>query len=600
MRMTDTAADAIAWDLTSYFPAPDGPDISAFLSDLEADLTAFSARIASAPPPANEWPSLLLQQEDLEARLRHLSSYGSCLQSAEPDSAAAARLATAEVRLTGAFDAVSASLSTALGELSDAAFEQICAAPSLDGLRWRLERQRRQARSRMTPAEETLAGDLLADSLHGWARLADSVFHDLTFETRSPSDETRKARFAARFDDYWDADVEVRRNAYAGVKAALASVEPVLAACLNGMTGARLSLLRRRRLDVVDEVTERMSVSRVTIETMMGVLHQRRGLLQRYLDLKRRALGLAELQMPDRWAPQGASQPLSPSQVLDRVTDAFDRHCPSLCDGVRRVRRNRWIDYRVGPEGAGSGFCVDSPLRGEPRTAMNVSGTFMGQTVVAHELGHAYHFMAMDGLRPWRRLAPPTLAETASIVAEHLFRSGVLAQPNLSEDGRLEVLGSDLDAAVNYLLRIPRDYDFERALYGERAAADLDAPALKSLARRTHSHWFDGAFAPDGDEYSWTSPLFFSTYSSFLNFPYTFGYLLSRSIADLIERDGEAATSAYNAFLRQTGSMSAEDAARSTLGIDLTNPSFWEDGLKTIEARVEAFAKAVQPEPASA
>lgn len=590
--MAETAEPCLAWDLTTYFPSPDGPEIAAFLAELDAGLADFETRAAAGDAATADWPSLLLAQEDLEARLRHLSSYGYCVCSEDQQSAPGARLYTVEVRQRGRFDAAAARVTAALGALSDAAFDAVCAAPSLEGLRWLLQRQRALAQSRLPPGEESLAGDLLADSLHGWSRLADTVFQGLGYETRDAAGQPRTARFEARFDDYWSPDAGVRRRAYAGVKQALASVEPTLAACLNGMTGARVSLLRRRGLDVVGEVTERMSVRRETLETMMAVLHQRRGVLQRYLELKRQALGLDRLEMPDRWAPQGASQPLSPAQALDRVTDALQRTCPSLADGVRLVRRERWIDYRPGDGKAGTDFCVDSPLRGEPRTYLSVAGSFMGQTVVAHELGHAYHFIAMDGVRPAARLPPSTLAETASIVAEHLFRSGVMAEPDLAPEGRLEVLGSDLDAAVNYLLRIPRDYDFERALYAERARADLDAEALKALARTTHARWFDGHFAPDGDPYFWAQPLFYSTYTSFLNFPYAFGYLLSRRIAELIQAGGEAAAGAYRAFLRETGSLSAEEAARTTLGLDLTSAAFWSDALTGLERRVGAFAEA--------
>jgi hypothetical protein len=37
---------------------------------------------------------------------------------------------------------------------------------------------------------------------------------------------------------------------------------------------------------------------------------------------------------------------------------------------------------------------------------------------LAHELGHAYHNALMNGLRPWQREYPMTLAETASTFAE--------------------------------------------------------------------------------------------------------------------------------------------------------------------------------------
>lgn len=579
--------EPIAWSLEGYFSAPDGEDLAEFLRTLQADLDALAAAAEAPDHRSQDWPGLLVRQESLQARLGHLSSYVYCVQSADPANAAAAAALTIENRLRAAFEAVASRLAAALGALADQDFERICADPALAGLDWRLRRQRAEAASRLSPSEERLAGDLLQDSLHGWARLADTVFRDLTFEIEGGG----RAAFAERYDYFWAPDARVRRGAYRGYKTALGTVETVLAACLNGMTGARVAMLRHRGLDAIDEVTGRMAVHRATIEAMMAALHARRGVLQRYLGLKRHALGLDALEVPDRWAPLGRSPELVPAEALEEVCAAFQTALPRLAEATRKTRSNRWIDFCPGPDKAGSGFCVDSAVRGEPRVFLNVPGSLMGRTVVAHELGHAFHFMAMEGLRPWRRLVPMTLAETASITAEHLYRSGMLARAEMSAAQKLDLLGSDLDAAVNYLLRIPRDFDFERRLYPARTEGELTPPGLKAMARETHAHWFDGVFAPDGDEYAWTTPLLYSTYSNFFNFPYAFGYLLSRRIAALIAGGGEAASDAYVDFLRATGSMNAEDAARSTLGVDLADQGFWEDAFIALEQRVDAFAQ---------
>ncbi|HEV2364679.1 MAG TPA: hypothetical protein VGS12_10850 [Caulobacteraceae bacterium] len=585
MDMADQ--ENIAWDLGSYFSAPEGEELRAFLMALEADAGAFAATAQAAAPALEDWPQLLASEESLEARLRHLSSYLYCVRSAEPGNAAAEAAYTAEIRLRGGFDAAAAVLGSALGRLDDDAFERLLAAPALSGLAWRLRRRRQDAAHTLSPAEERLAADLMEDSLHGWSRLADAIFASLTFDAGGGT-----ARFAERYDYLWDADAGVRRRAYAGLKAALAGVERTLAACLNGMTGARRTLLERRRLDPVGEAAERMSVAPATIETMMQAVFDGRGRLQRYLALKARALGLAELEMPDRWAPLGDSARLSPPECLDEVATAFARLCPPMADAVGRIRARRWIDYRMGAEKTGGGFCVDSPLHGEPRVHVNTEGMFLGRTVLAHELGHAFHFISLAGLRPWLRLPPSTLAETASITAEHVFRAGVLAQPGLPAPRRLEVLGSELDAAVNYCLRIPRDFEFERDLFPARGEGELTAERLEALARQAHTRWFEGSWAPDGDEYSWTSPLMFSTYTNFFNFPYTFGYLLGRAIAQSIERDGAPAIERYVDFLKKTGAMGAEEAAASALGFDIAGAQFWRQALASLDPRIDAFEKA--------
>jgi oligoendopeptidase F len=77
----------MTWDLTSYFPAFDGPEMHAFKQALRADISAL-IQTATALPQLNEgsaaaWEDILLRSEDLSRRMSHLGSYVSCLASSD-------------------------------------------------------------------------------------------------------------------------------------------------------------------------------------------------------------------------------------------------------------------------------------------------------------------------------------------------------------------------------------------------------------------------------------------------------------------------------------------------------------------------------------
>jgi oligoendopeptidase F len=219
---------------------------------------------------------------------------------------------------------------------------------------------------------------------------------------------------------------------------------------------------------------------------------------------------------------------------------------------------------------------------------LTTAGGLMSQVIAAHELGHAYHFEAMGQTRFWRRKSPMPLMETASNVAEHLFRRGVAIQATRA-DQRLAVRASSLDAAVNYLLRTPRDFEVELSLYELRERGPFDPAALKALCRTMHQRWFSDAFAPDGDEFSWTTMLAFPADSVFFNFPYTFGYALSLRIADHLQSGGDAALERYLEFLRSTGSLPVEECVAQIFGFDVTSAAFWNETVDKIAEEVEAF-----------
>jgi oligoendopeptidase F len=96
------------------------------------------------------------------------------------------------------------------------------------------------------------------------------------------------------------------------------------------------------------------------------------------------------------------------------------------------------------------------------------------------------------------------------------------------------------------------------------------------------------------DPWFWASKLhFYITGTSFYNFPYTFGYLFSLGLFARAKAEGPDFLPRYEALLRRTGSETAEDVARTSLGIDLRRPEFWHESIDLIEADAQRFEAAV-------
>jgi oligoendopeptidase F len=99
------------------------------------------------------------------------------------------------------------------------------------------------------------------------------------------------------------------------------------------------------------------------------------------------------------------------------------------------------------------------------------------------------------------------------------------------------------------------------------------------------------------DPYFWASKLhFYITGLTFYNFPYTFGYLLSRALYNLFGREGESFLPKYEEFLRLAGSDIAENVVKKTIGADLQKPDFWAGSIRSLEQpliELEALASKV-------
>jgi oligoendopeptidase F len=94
------------------------------------------------------------------------------------------------------------------------------------------------------------------------------------------------------------------------------------------------------------------------------------------------------------------------------------------------------------------------------------------------------------------------------------------------------------------------------------------------------------------DPLFWASKLhFFIPDITFYNFPYTFGFLLSRGMYAIYKTEGPAFLPRYEAFLRMTGSAMAHEVARASIGRDLESAEFWADAIETLRAPTDELER---------
>jgi len=149
-------------------------------------------------------------------------------------------------------------------------------------------------------------------------------------------------------------------------------------------------------------------------------------------------------------------------------------------------------------------------------------------------------------------------------------------------------------------LDIPVRYEFEKAFYEERKRGNLSVSRLKELMVKTQRRIFGDVLAEGGeDPYFWASKLhFYITGLTFYNFPYTFGYLLSRGLYAMFKGQGRNFLPKYEEFLRLAGRDTAENVVKRTVGRDLEKSDFWIEAIQSLEeplARLEALLPKVLP-----
>ena len=595
------------WDLTSYFPQFDGAEMRRFKEALRRDIALLKDRAASLLPLNDEnasgWEDVLTRNEALTRRMSHLSSYVSCLAASdgrnedylkEEATLASMRAELAKVRVE---------LLRGVKETPDEIFASFIAQHSLDGAQNYLKRLREEARRAMSTEKEILATDLGLDGIQAWGRLYDKISSRLEFDMLYPDGNRERLPMSQRRSLLEHPDRRVRKAAFDGGNAAWQSVEDAAAAALNAIAGTRLTLNRHRGVGhFLDLALFQAAISAKTLDALFEALFAHLEIPRRILRLKAKSMGTngvawynlgAPIDIPNR-------QPLSWDQAKDLVKNAFTRAYPTLGHFFQIEIDRNWIDWEPRAGKRPGAFCTSSMLSKESRVFMTYNETLGDVLTLAHESGHAFHGYMMREVRPYARIYPMTLAETASTFGELVLTHGLLEDPSISDAQKAMMLDVEVGHGAIYLLDIPVRFEFEKSFYEERKSGELSVSRLKELMIETQRRILGDVLEPGGeDPYFWASKLhFYITGLTFYNFPYTFGFLLSRSLFAMLKKEGKDFLPKYEEFLRLAGSDTAENVVQRTVGSDIGKPEFWSEAIQSLEEpflRLEELLPKVLP-----
>ena len=157
-----------------------------------------------------------------------------------------------------------------------------------------------------------------------------------------------------------------------------------------------------------------------------------------------------------------------------------------------------------------------------------------------------------------------------------------------------------LDGAVGAVFRQVAMNRFEDRVHTQRReSGELSVDSFAEAWIDTQTELLGDSVELSDDYSSWWSyvPHFIDTPGYV--YAYSYGHLLALSVYRRYEQEGEGFVASYLDLLRAGGSMPPEELG-AIVGVDLTDPGFWNAGLDLIERqleRAEETAEAVSAQP---
>jgi oligoendopeptidase F len=297
----------------------------------------------------------------------------------------------------------------------------------------------------------------------------------------------------------------------------------------------------------------------------------------RYLNLRKRMLGVSELHYYDLYAPLVASVQLTytPEEAQKNVLAALAPLGPDYTSTIERAFGSRWIDW-FPTEGKRSGaYSEGGAYDVHPYVLLNYGGRYSDMSTVAHELGHTMHSYYSNRTQPYPLAGHPTfVAEVASTFNEALLIEHLLERIQDSPT-RLSLLGNYLENIKATVFRQTQFAEFElRTHQMVEQGLPITGEALDRLyldiTRRYYGHAQGVCLVDDYVAHEWSYVPHF--YRDFYVYQYATSFTASTALAEKVLAGGAAgaeATKRYLAFLGMGGSRYPIDLLKDA-GVDMT------------------------------
>lgn len=579
------------WNLNPLFESDAAWE--AALSEIEPLLekaAAFEGRISQSP---EELLAYLEAEETLSRKLHNISCYAHLRASedtrAEEGQIMSSKAMSLSVKVMQALSFESPELLS----MSDEKFQSYLESPALAAYRHSLEDLYRHKAHTLTDKEERLLSGMqemasAPGDIAGKLEDADMTFEPVVTEAGETLPLTGSNYILLQENPSREVREKAFRNYYKGFKNHINTFTATYAASVK----ADVFEARVRHYDSARAMSmagENIPAS--VYDGLVDTVHEFLPAMHRYVALRKKILGLADLHYYDVYAPlcQDLDLTYTYEEAVEMVKKAVAPLGEDYVNTAARGFQERWVDVypNIGKRGgAYSSGTYDS----NPYILTNFTGTLDSVSTIAHEMGHSMHTYLANKTQPYH-YSHYTLfvAEIASTVNENLLIEQLL-QKETNPKTRLYLLNQYLENFKGTVYRQTMFAEFEHKAHRiiEEGGA-LSAEVLCQLYEELVKAYFGPEMVMDPEvRLEWARIPHF--YRAFYVYKYATGYSSAVALSEKILKEGEGAVKRYLEFLSMAGSGYPLQTLQHA-GVDLTNPEPIRAALRKFESIVEDAEK---------
>jgi oligoendopeptidase F len=404
-----------------------------------------------------------------------------------------------------------------------------------------------------------------------------------------------------------------RDHVFAAFFGALKTYERTMGATLSATVKAHLFEKRLRHFNsALEAALFQDNIPPVVYRQLLADVHRSLPTLHRYLNLRKRMLGLDVLRYQDLYVPLVASVDMhfEPDEARALTLDALAPLGKDYTEALRKGFESRWTDYLPSP-GKRSGAYSTGVYGVHPYQLLNFNGNYDDLSTLAHESGHSMHTFLSHAAQPYATADYPIfVAEVASTFNENLLIHFMLDRAK-DDATRLFLLGTLLDGLRTTLFRQTQFADFELAFHeqaerGEPLTGENLSTLYLKIARDYYGHDKKICQVDDLLAIEWAYVPHF--YYNFYVYQYATSMVASTSLARAVREEAEAAkttgkTPRRDAYLKMLSSGSSKYAIEllKAAGVDMTTSAPFDAAIAEMNASMDEIERILErhPQPAA-
>ncbi|MCA0754672.1 oligoendopeptidase F [Paenibacillus sp. N4] len=469
--------------------------------------------------------------------------------------------------------------------LSDEQLDAFIKDESLAKFRHTLEEMRRQKAHVLSKNEEALLAQVgnvssAPGTIFGMLNNADLKFPKVKNEQGEEVELTH-----GRYIQFLESkNRDVRHDAFKAMYDTYGKLKNTLASTLNANVTKNIFYSKARKHEsALDMSLYGDNIPKEVYTNLIDTIHKHLPLMHRYMDLRKKLLGLDELHMYDLFAPlvEEFKMEIPYEEAKKTVSESLKPLGEDYLKVLQEGFDNGWIDVYEN-EGKRSGAYSWGAYGTHPYVLLNHNDNLNSMFTLTHEMGHALHSYYSDTTQNYRDAQYTIfLAEVASTLNEALLMDYLLGKSTDPKE-KMYLLTYYADQFRTTVFRQTMFAEFEKIVHERSEQGESLTPQeLSKIYYDLNVQYYGPNMVVDQDiEMEWARIPHF--YNSFYVYKYATGFSAATSFSKQILEEGAPAVERYLGFLKSGGSDFSINILKKA-GVDMSTPEPIEQAMSVFE-----------------